>query len=131
MTGKQDAAAIAERFKKLLLPELEKNAGKPEVFVIGGAGTGIPVYRNLQRQGIPFAAGVLHENDLDFPCAKAPAAQVISAPPFEEIGDDSLQTALSVLRNCRKVICTLEHFGTMNAKNQILLENAIKLQLLK
>ncbi len=113
------------------VPELQKMTGEPEVFVIGGAGTGIPVYRNLQRQGIPFAAGVLHENDLDYPCAKALAAQVISTPPFEEIDDDSLQTALSVLQNCRTVICTLECFGTMNAKNQILLENAQKLQLLK
>ena len=37
--------------------ELEKPAGKPEVFVIGGGGSGIPIYRQLQRKGIPFAAG--------------------------------------------------------------------------
>ena len=31
--------------------EMEPPAGKPEVFVIGGNGSGIPVYRKLQRQG--------------------------------------------------------------------------------
>ncbi len=30
--------------------------GTPEVFVIGGGGSGIPVYRRLARQGVPFAA---------------------------------------------------------------------------
>ena len=35
--------------------ELEGIRGKPEIFVIGGGGAGIPVYRRLQRQGTPFA----------------------------------------------------------------------------
>ena len=38
--------------------EMEPVKGKPEVFVIGGNGSGIPVYRKLQRRGIPFAAGI-------------------------------------------------------------------------
>lgn len=41
--------------------EMEPAQGPPQVFVIGGNGSGIPVYRRLQRRGIPFAAGVLHE----------------------------------------------------------------------
>ena len=47
--------------------EMEPVKGKPQVFVIGGNGSGIPVYRRLQRMGIPFAAGILHENDVDYP----------------------------------------------------------------
>ena len=50
--------------------EMEPPAGKPEVFVIGGNGSGIPVYRKLQRQGIPFVTGVLHTNDADYQVAK-------------------------------------------------------------
>ena len=49
--------------------EMEPPAGKPEVFVIGGNGSGIPVYRKLQRQGIPFVTGVLHTNDADYQVA--------------------------------------------------------------
>ena len=41
-----------------------KNAQAPKVFVIGGGGAGIPVYHRLQRQNIPFAAGILQENDV-------------------------------------------------------------------
>ena len=57
--------------------------GTPQVFVIGGNGSGIPVYRKLQRMGIPFAAGILHENDMDYPIAVALAAKVISEAPFD------------------------------------------------
>ena len=49
--------------------EAQKVNGEPQVFVIGGGGSGIPVYRRLQRQGIPFAAGVIHENDIEYPIA--------------------------------------------------------------
>ena len=48
---------------------MEPPAGKPEVFVIGGNGSGISVYRKLQRQGIPFVTGVLHTNDADYQVA--------------------------------------------------------------
>lgn len=62
--------------------ELEAAKGPPEVFVIGGGGAGIPVYRRLQRQGAPFAAGVLGENDLDYPVALALAVETVSEKPF-------------------------------------------------
>ena len=45
----------------------EKKA--PEVFVIGGGGSGIAVYQKLQRKQIPFAAGILQENDVEFAAA--------------------------------------------------------------
>ena len=57
--------------------ELERPAGRPQVFVIGGGGSGIPVYRRLQRRGVPFAAGILQENDLDYPrrwCPRGPSS---------------------------------------------------------
>ena len=44
--------------------EMGAPAGKPQVFVIGGNGRGIPVYRKLQRAGIPFIAGVIHSLSL-------------------------------------------------------------------
>lgn len=47
-------------------PELPRTDGAPRVFVIGGMGSGIPVYHALNRTGIPFAAGVIHENDMEY-----------------------------------------------------------------
>ena len=36
--------------------EMEPPTGKPQVFVIGGNGSGIPVYRKLQRLGNPLCS---------------------------------------------------------------------------
>ena len=102
--------------------EMAPAGGEPEVFVIGGGGTGIPVYRELCRKGIPFAAGVLHENDLDLPCAKALAVQVITEQAFEPVSETAVRQALAVMERCREVICTVKQFGTMNAGNRQLLE---------
>ncbi len=104
--------------------ELEPVRGLPEVFVIGGGGSGIPVYRRLQRQGIPFAAGVLHENDLDHPVAKALAAEVISERSFAPISDAAFVKAAERMAACKQVVCCLETFGPMNEKNRQLLELA-------
>ncbi len=98
--------------------ELEPVRGKPQVFVIGGNGSGIPVYRYLQRKGIPFAAGILHENDRDYPVAKALAEVVIGERPYEPIREETFDRAADVLKSCGKVICCLKEFGTMNEKNR-------------
>ena len=104
--------------------ELEAARGEPEVFVIGGGGAGIPVYRRLQRQGIPFAAGVLHENDLDFPVAQALSVRVIPEKPFQSVGEAAFQEAAAVMARCRRVVCPLADFGPMNEKNRLLRQAA-------
>lgn len=101
-------------------PELERVTGKPRVFVIGGSGSGIPVYRSLQRRGIPFAAGVLPENDLDYPVACALASEVISEKPFWPISQEAVSRALEVMAQCEYVVCTLRDFGPMNNGNDVL-----------
>lgn len=88
--------------------ELEAVTGKPQVFVIAGNGTGTPVFRRLQREGIPFAAGILYENDLDYPSAKALAAEVISVRPFTKIDGKTLERAKKSMARCKRVICTLD-----------------------
>ena len=100
--------------------ELEAVSGAPEVFVIGGGGAGIPAYRKLQRQGVPFAAGVLQENDLDYPAARALAAEVVSEEPFQPVGEASFRQAAEVMARCRRVLCPVERFGPMNEKNRLL-----------
>ena len=112
---------------ELGVTELEPVKENPRVFVIGGGGMGLPVYHRLQRQGRAFIAGILQENDLEYPVARALAAQVVSEKAFEPVGEDTLQTALSCLEACEEVICCPEHFGTLNAANEKLLERAVEL----
>lgn len=107
--------------------EMEAVSGTPKVFVIGGGGSGIPVYRQLQRRGIPFAAGVLQENDLDYPVAKALAAQVVSEQCFAPVGEVAIAKAMACIESCGSVICCTRSFGPMNEKNRSLMEYAQKL----
>ena len=107
-------------------PECEKVPGAPEVFVVGGGGGGIPVYRRLQREGVPFAAGVLAENDLDCPVAKALAAEVFTVPPFQCVGGAAIERALDCARRCRRVVRAVSAFGPMNEKNRLLIEDGLR-----
>ena len=106
--------------------ELEPARGEPEVFVIAGNGSGIPVFRKLQRKGIPFAAGVLHENDIDCQVAKALAVEVVTEKAFCEISDSTLDRARALMHRCKKVVCCLKEYGTINEKNRLLQEEAEK-----
>lgn len=101
--------------------ELQAATGEPEIFVIAGGGSGRPVYRELQRKGIPFAAGILYEQDLDYPVSKALAAKVIKVEAFEPITDQTLQEAKRCLAGCKQVICCKDHFGTLEKANEELL----------
>lgn len=104
--------------------ELERVTGEPEVFVIGGGGSGIGVYRSLQRRGIPFAAGVLQENDLDLPVARALAVTVVTEQAYEPIGERAYAAAAALVDRCPRVICCTERFGPMNQGNRRLAEYA-------
>lgn len=107
--------------------ELAAPHGTPQVFVIAGAGSGRKVYRRLQRAGIPFVTGILYENDLDYPVAKALAAEVITEHPFEVVAQDKLRAAKERLENCDRVICCREKFGSLETFQQELLEYAKQL----
>lgn len=106
--------------------ELEASSGPAQVFVVGGAGSGIPIYRRLQRQGIPFAAGVLGENDLELPVAKALSCALITEKAFYPIGREALHRAQQLLSGCQVLVCCCRQFGPLNEANQNLLEQAKK-----
>lgn len=106
------------------LMELEAPQGAPAVFVIAGAGTGRSIFRQLQRKGIPFAAGILYENDLDYPTAKALAVRVLSAEPFEAVPEEQILAARYWIEQCSEVICCRDSFGVWDQANARLLEYA-------
>lgn len=88
--------------------ELEAVKGEPKVFVLSGNGSGTAVYRRLQREGVPFVAGVLWENDLDYPSARALAVEVVSVRPFCRIEEETLKRAKVLIDKCDKVIGTIK-----------------------
>lgn len=104
--------------------ELQGVKGEPEIFVIAGNGSGKNVFRRLQRKGIPFAAGILFENDRDYPIAQALAAEVLSVPAFEPISKPMLQKAKIRMDSCRQVICCRQEFGSLERENEELLAYA-------
>lgn len=104
--------------------ELERPSGKSEVFVIGG---NVEVYRNLQRKNNPFVTGIIHENDIVIPSARALAVEVITEKAFEPIGETAIKKAVELMKRCTAVINACKVWGTMNNGNAFLLETAEKL----
>lgn len=96
--------------------ELKKPAGDtPEVFVLAGAGTGISVYRKLQRENVPFATGVLYENDVDYRLARLLAAETVSVPAFAAPDDAVYEKAFETMRRCGKILLAGDAARTPNA----------------
>ena len=104
--------------------ELKKCGGIPEVFVIAGNGTGSFLFRQLQRNGIPFAVGILGKNDIDYPAAEALAVQVIATEAYQDFERQHYEAAKQVMCACRKVICCQTVFGSQNRLNRQLLQEA-------
>ena len=59
------------------------------LYTSGGAA--IPTYYRLQREHIPFAAGILFENDVEYPVATALASKVITAKAFYPMEEAQLE----------------------------------------
>ena len=104
--------------------ELTPVSGVPEVFVIGGNGSGIPVYRKLQKAGIPFAAGILYPGECDYQLARLLASEIISEEPYEPISCETYRKALEMMEQCKKVINAGVKTGKMNQKAGELLKIA-------
>ncbi|MBR0277388.1 MAG: ABC transporter ATP-binding protein [Clostridia bacterium] len=104
--------------------ELAKVKGKPKAFVIAGGGFGIPYYRLLQKKQIPFATGVLFENDIDCQVAKVLSDDVVTSPSFEPMNESHFIAASKLLLECEYVIDAGTHFGTLNQFNHKLLKLA-------
>ena len=103
---------------------LQKAKGEPKVFVIGGGGSGIAAYYTLQRDQIPFAAGILSEGDVEYKAAKALASALVTTPAFYPIEIRQMAQARKWIDDCDYCICTLDAFGPLNQENKELLSYA-------
>lgn len=96
--------------------ELPQPEGEPTALVLSSGGTGIPVYRRLQREGTPFVAGILYPNDVDCRLARRLATEVVEERPFMPIGDAAFNRALYWLERCERVINAGVTLGETNAR---------------
>ncbi|MGN1089121.1 MAG: ABC transporter ATP-binding protein, partial [Huintestinicola sp.] len=99
-------------------PEICNAKKPPEVFVIGGNGSGIDVFRILNRRGIPFAAGMIPANDIDYPAAASLASELLSFPAFEDADEKDVERAKKIMDSCGKVICSRSTFGKYDIANR-------------
>ncbi len=104
--------------------ELTKPAGMPKVFVVAGGGKGIPCYRVLQKRQIPFATGVLFENDVDCQVAMTLSDHVIAAPAFEPMPEKAFDRAAQCMLSCGCVLDAGTPVGSLNGINGRLLDLA-------
>lgn len=106
--------------------ELARPQGAPQIFVVAGNGRGIPHFRALQRRQIPFAAGILFENDIDCQVARALSGCVVCAPAFEPMSDRLFDAAAEAAARCGAVLDAGTPVGGLNRLNGRLLSFARK-----
>lgn len=118
-------------FGSIELPAPGAVGSAPQVLVLSSGGSGIPVYRKLQKENTPFIAGILPPNDIDHQLARLLAAEVITTPAFEEIAEPAFARARECVESCSRVIVTEFPIGTMNRRIRELIDLAEKLQKLE
>ncbi|MDO5726183.1 MAG: ABC transporter ATP-binding protein [Tissierellia bacterium] len=104
--------------------ELEKPKGKPKVFVMGNQGMGIDYYRALNKKNLSFFAGIIFENDIDFPVAYALAKDTVIAEDFQEISQENLEKAKNMIDTVDYFIDCGAKLSGINSKNFELLKYA-------
>ena len=107
--------------------ELPRPGGAPEVFVISGCGTGIPIYRALQREHVAFAAGILYTNDVDWQLARLLASEVVEEAPFCEISDAAFERAIELLHSCKRVVVAEFPIEQCNLRMRDLIERGMRM----
>ena len=104
--------------------ELPRPKGEPDTFVFSSCGSGIPVFRRLQKEGVPFIVGVLYKNDIDYELATHLATEIIEEKPFCELRPETVQKAKAAIDRCSRVINAGVEIGDCNKAVQELLEYA-------
>lgn len=104
--------------------EIMAPEGEPEIFVLAGAGKGIPIYRLLQKSKRAFSTGVLFENDVDLQVASALAAHVTVAPAFGTFGERELNEAKRWIDRARCVVDAGTPVGEQNRRSRELIQYA-------
>lgn len=106
--------------------ELARPEGEPRVMVLSACGTGIPVYRGLQKENVAFCAGILYTNDVDYRVARLLAAEVIEEKPFCAISENSFERAKEWIEKAARIIDAGVEIGECNGRMRDLMALAEK-----
>lgn len=109
--------------------ELDRPRGEPDLFVLCGAGCGIPYFRALQKKRLPFYAGILFDNDVDYAVARMLAAKTFVQSAFTPISPAMYAQAEEALTHCKALLHTGVPILEMNRENGRLLERARQMDL--
>ena len=116
------------RYNELLGAVELQNDNKPSVLIVSGNGTGMPIFRTLNRKGIGMVAGVLHENDIDTQIILAMGQPVIIEKPFEPISTLKKEQAMAAIEMVENVIDTGFQVGSGNKANLEIIAKAIAME---
>ena len=123
----QDLYEISGAEYNDLLGSLEIGShGRSDLFITGGAGSGIPVFRALRRAGFGMDCGVLHQSDVDAHVAKALCNRLVTESDFQFISDQKYREAYQLMQSQRVVVDTGFPTGETNKKNSELLVKALE-----
>jgi iron complex transport system ATP-binding protein len=92
-------------------------ATRGRAHVVGGAGRGAVVMRELAERGFEVSAGVLHGTDTDAGVAEALNLLRVTVPPFSEIDEASAREALFLMRRSSVVVVCDAPYGPGNLAN--------------
>ena len=106
--------------------ELPRPEGEPSVMVFSAAGSGISIFRQLQKQNVAFCAGILYTNDIDYSVARHLASRVVEAQPFCPLSEETLRRAKEEIDRCRLVIDAGVAIGEDNREIRTLLDYAAR-----
>ncbi len=105
-----------------LLGNMElRNTAKPLLFIVAGAGSGIPLYRALTRNGFGFVTGILHEGDIDCRVAADMRIEVVREKPFTAVSGETFAAAEKRIGAFRCAVDTAFPLGEHNTANVRLL----------
>lgn len=103
-----------------------QNPYPPSVFVVGGNGTGIPIFRFLTKNHIGFCTGILCDNDIDYCIANTMKIKTISSAYCNDIEKSALAQAFSEINKVSRLIDCGFKVGNLNTYNVDLILYAVE-----
>lgn len=113
-------------FNSLLGTYEIQNPYPPYVFVVGGNGAGVPIFRFLTKNHIGFSTGILCDNDIDYYVANTMNIKTISSAYCSNIENSVLDQAFSEINKVSRVIDCGFNVGKLNTHNVDLILYAVE-----
>ncbi|SHJ60157.1 iron complex transport system ATP-binding protein [Hathewaya proteolytica DSM 3090] len=103
-----------------------KNPSEKKTFVVGGAGTAIPIFRALTKKEIGVYAAVLHENDVDYEIGRTMGIGMCTVAPFKNIDEKAYKKAIENLKSMDYVVDSGFPIGNINKENVKIICDAVE-----